>query len=467
MKKSHKGFIALPVIIILALLIAGGTTAGIVIHQKAEKEKMNTSGQTVETITSESETKTTVEIKPENFNCKKDLCVESGKLNVGIYQTEYKVDIAQYKLTNGADKAISIDTLIFTHPTSNNFNGLLSTNFVLNVNGKQVGSAPAFVNRDDHYDLSFIKGNGQFDSFTMAPHETVDLALLNSVSPFSKGGNVEIFLSKIKASDNIEFSGNISGGSIPVEAIIKDSACQKKFGTMKNPSTGQIQPIRVHLLSPNTGKYKQGDTITIKWETCDLPVDGQLFRAYLGGKIIISEGPEAVNDGIQTIKIPSDLPDGNYSISIEVLDMYHGGGDYITFDDSDGMITVGNAPVDVHNDAPTPESENTTDMTDAELEARAKGNLSSFRAAAEITFDQKYGSYSGVCDSGNIAYDLFKKARQDLGMSKDNSCKENGTNYRVWVEMLTTSSVFCVDNTGHNDLVSKSSVTNNSYRCTQ
>ena len=467
MNRYNKGF-ALISAIIIAFLVAGGVTAGVVINKNNQEQKIEKGDdQPTYTVPRETEVEalSSTQTKPAGFNCQESLCVEAGKLNVGIYQTEYRVDVAQYKLTNGTGEKISVDKLIFTHPSSYNFNGLLSLNFALNVNGKQVGSAPAFVNRGNHYDLTFLKGNGQFDSFMMAPYETVEISLQNSVSPFSTGGSVEIFLSEIEASNNIKFSGNISGGKIPVADVVGKSDCQEKFGTMKNPSTGQVQPVRVHLLSPNSGKFDQGDNITIKWETCDLPPEGQLFRAYLGGQPIVSEGPEAVNDGIQVVKIPNNFLDGSFSLSIEVLDMYHGGGDYITFDDSDGLIVVGeteeSAPIE------EPDQEDEEEMTDVQKDVNARANLSSFRAAAEVTFDQNYGSYDNVCDEGNIAYELFREARKTVGMSKDNDCKENGSNYRVWLQMITTSSVFCVDNTGHNALVSKSSVNNNSYRCSQ
>jgi hypothetical protein len=468
MYKPNKGFITIPMVL-LVLLITGGITAGVVVYEQNKTDKIDMtiikedrSDQSVYTEPRELLAEGAPAIKPDGFNCNKDLCVESGTLNVGIYQTEYRVDVAEYKITNGTDKKIYIDKLIFTHPGSYTFNGLLSLNFALNVNSDQVGSAPAFINRGDYYELAFIKGNGQFDSFAMAPYETVTLWLKNSVSPFSTGGQVEIFLSEIEGRDNIKYSGHISGGKIPVSDIISKTDCQEKFGKMKNPSTGKTQPIRVHLISPNSGKYDQGDSLTIKWETCDLPEDGQLFRAYLNGQIIVSGGPEAVNDGIQIIKIPNNLPDGEYVLSIEVLDMYNGGGDYITFDDSDGLITVGSG--EQENDEPEEEEENEPSENG---EASAKGGMSSFRAAAEITFDQNNGSYNGVCDSGNIAYNLLEKARQDIGMYKTYDCKENGLSYRVWLEMISTTEVYCVDNTGHNDLVSKSSINSSNYSCLQ
>lgn len=474
MKKQQDGFVTLAALVI-ALIVAGGITTGIVLHEQSEnKTKTDGSDQPTYTVPRELEIENAPIEKPKDFNCKKDLCVESGKLNVGIYQTEYRVDVAQYKLTNGTDKAISIDKIIFTHPSSYNFNGLLSLNFALNVNGKQVGSAPAFVNRGNYYDLAFLKGNGQFDSFMMAPYETITLEIQNSVSPFSTGGNVEIFLSEIETSNGLKFSGNISGGKIPVADVVGKSDCQEKFGTMKNPSTGKIQPIRVHLLSPNNGKYNQGDTLMITWETCDLPELGQLFRAYLGGVIIVSEGPEAVNDGVQAVKIPNNIPDGNHTLSIEVLDMYHGGGDYITFDDSDGQLTIGN--VQTQPD-PTPPSNpgNTqtypyipTDPTNPyQFEAEAKGKLSSFRAEAEIIFDQNNGSYDGVCNNGSGSHNLFMEARELLGMSQDNDCKENNSKYRVWVEMVSSNQIFCVDSTGYAGLTYQSSLSVSSYACTQ
>lgn len=470
MNKLNKGFIALPIIII-ALLMAGGITAGVVINQKHQETKTDGSDQPVYTIPRELEVGNMPTEKPTNFTCKQDLCVEVGKLNVGIYQTEHRVDVAQHKLTNGTDKAISIDKIIFTHPSSYNFNGLLSLNFALNVNGKQVGSATGFVNRGDHYELVFAKPTGQFDSFMLGAYETVELSLQNSVSPFSTGGNVEIFLAEIEANNNIKFSGNVSGGKIPVADVIGKTECQEKFGKMKNPSTGQIQPIRVHLVSPNSGSYDQGDNLTIKWETCDLPQDGQLFRAYLNGPsstMIVSEGPEAVNDGLQVVKIPTTLSSGEYGLSIEVLDMYHGGGDYITFDDSDGVLTIGN--IGSPNDpAPPNDSENEELLVtgSAEAEAKAKGDLSSFRAAAEIIFDQNNGSYNTVCTSGSISHNLFTEARQLLGMSQDSDCKENSAKYRVWVEMVSSNQIFCVDNTGNANLMLQSSLSANSYVCIQ
>lgn len=477
MNKFNRGFITLPIILI-ALLVTGGVTAGVVINQKnhteqgSEKEMTKGDGSDQPTYSIPRETlvedlAATTPIKPAGFNCKEELCVEAGKLNVGIYQTEYRVDVAQYSLTNGTDKAVSIDRLIFTHPSNNSFHGLLSLNFALNVNGEQVGSAPAFVSRGDYYDMTFLKGNGQFDSFMMAPYETVEISLQNSVSPFSTGGNVEIFLSEIEGSDGVKFSGKVSGGKIPVADVVGKSDCQEKFGTMKNPSTGKMQPIRVRLISPNSGKYDQGDTITIKWETCDLPVDGQLFRAYLGGELIIYEGSEAVNDGIQEIKIPNSLPDGEHHLSIEVLDMYHGGGDYITFDDSNKPLTIGDVETDDAPETPTDPNIPPDPINPYQHEADAKGKLSSFRAAAEVIFDQNNGSYDSVCDSGSISHDLFMEARDLLGMSQDNDCKENGAKYRVWVELVSSNQIFCVDNTGYAGLMSQADLSASSYVCVQ
>lgn len=258
--------------------------------------------------------------------------------------------------------------------------------------------------------------------------------------------------------------------------VVVKPDCKKKFGTMKNPSTGEIQTIRVHLLSPNEGKYNQGDYLEINWETCDLPVEGQLFRAYLNGPkstMIVSGGPGSINDGKQLVKIPTDLPSGEYELSIEVLDMGQGTGDYITFDDSDKLITIGNV---THNDPAPPKNPGSTqtypyvpiDPTNPyQHEAEAKGKLSSFRAEAEVRFDQNNGSYDGVCDTGTPSHNLFMEARQLLGMSQDNDCKENDTKYRVWVEMVSSNKIFCVDNTGHAGLISESSLSTNSYACVQ
>lgn len=467
MNTSRKGFATIAAIII-ALVVAGGVTTGVVMSQKEERkmEKGDGSDQPTYTIPREIEVKDSLvekPIKPPGFDCKEKLCVESQPLNVAIYQTEFRVDVARYKLTNGTDKAVSIDKLIFTHPNTYTLHSLLSLNFALNVNGQQVGSAPAFVSRGDHYDLTFLKGNGQFDSFMLAPYESVQLELQNSVSPFSTGGKVEIFLSEITGSDDIKFSGKVSGGKIEVLDVVGKSDCQEKFGTMKNPSTGKTQPIRVRLISPNSGTYDQGDKLTIRWETCDLPQDGQLFRAYIGGQIIVSEGPEAVNDGIQEITIPNNLPDGEHHLSIEVLDMYHGGGDYITFDDSTQPLSIG----DSEGSAPVEEEEDEGELTEAQKEANARGKMSSFRAAAEVIFDQNHGSYDSVCDSGSISHNLFIEARELLGMSQDNDCKENSAKYRVWIEMVSSNQIFCVDSTGHAELMSRSNLDSSSYACLQ
>ncbi len=147
--------------------------------------------------------------------------------------------------------------------------------------------------------------------------------------------------------------------------------------------------------------------------------------------------------------------------------MYHGGGDYITFDDSDKPLTIGN--IETNNAPETPTSPNIPPdpVNPYQNEADAKGKLSSFRAAAEVIFDQNNGSYDSVCDSGSLSHDLFMEARELLGMSQDNDCKENGAKYRVWVELVSTNQIFCIDNTGYAGLTSQSDLSAESYVCVQ
>lgn len=274
--------------------------------------------------------------------CPQGLCVEAIPLpGHSLTGSGGREVIGSFLVTNGREDELTISKLNFIHYDDlYTLTNLMASDYAIDSGGAQKGNAPAFVNRGNHYELSFNTNSGTFFGFPIQSNETLQIDLRGVPSPTAPGGSIEIFLSEIVTSEGVNYANDISSGRISVAPQITQSTCQDDFGYAMHPARGVEEPIRVRLTSPHGGNYEAGERMTITWETCDLPPNGQLFRAYLGPYHLVLEGPPAVNDGIEVVNLPDDIEPGSYALMIEVVDSYSTGGNYITFDSSDNVITV-------------------------------------------------------------------------------------------------------------------------------
>ncbi|MFT5360069.1 MAG: hypothetical protein ACI88L_000548, partial [Candidatus Paceibacteria bacterium] len=107
-------------------------------------------------------------------------------------------------------------------------------------------------------------------------------------------------------------------------------------------SCGSDQSIT--LLAPNNGSYNAGDTMNVKWESCNMSASTQIFiqlRPQNGGNsynIISAEYPVNPNDGIQSIEIPVNVNEGYYKVRIGHSTLNHPA--TITDDYSDEIVEI-------------------------------------------------------------------------------------------------------------------------------
>lgn len=89
-------------------------------------------------------------------------------------------------------------------------------------------------------------------------------------------------------------------------------------------------------------------------------------------------------------------------------------------------------------------------------DAAIKANLSNIRAQAELHYDsQSPNSYNGVCNDQQVLNMLSAATDASSGTA---SCAETGDNAAWAAEaILSDSTYFCVDSTGHADALGSSS----------
>lgn len=135
--------------------------------------------------------------------------------------------------------------------------------------------------------------------------------------------------------------------TFPASYIQEEGDC--KINELYSSTTGQkcSTPIELEqkpsitILSPNGGEnYRAGGQIEVKWETKMVPSTHELIGMRLrnvNSHSLYSLASNTLNDGREVVTIPTNVPDGSYTLEIKSYL-----NDVLVMDASDVSFTIGN-----------------------------------------------------------------------------------------------------------------------------